>query len=84
MHDEYVAIADSRDGLVVEETDYLELGAGRTGFADISFDDGTRAVRYSFADPSGERLMALFCVGDPTPDDRYRPLAESVEWLPAE
>lgn len=83
MHDEYVAVADARDNLIVEEAAYLELPAGRTGFAEISFDDGTRAIRYSFADPVGERLMALFCVGDPTPDDRYRRLAESVEWLPS-
>ena len=27
---------------------------------------------------------ALFCVGEPTPDDRYRSLAASLEWLPAE
>ncbi len=81
MHDEYVATAGSRDDLSVNETDYLDLAAGRTGFADISFDDGTRAIRYSFADPSGETLLALFCVGDPTPADRYLPLAESLEWL---
>ncbi len=81
MHDEYVAIAGSRDNLVVEESTYLELPAGRTGFAEIAFDDGTEAIRYSFADPTGETLLALFCVGDPTPADRYRSLAESVEWF---
>lgn len=81
MHDEYVTTATSRDNLTVEEADYLDLAAGRTGFADISFADGTQAIRYSFADPSGETLLALFCVGDPTPEDRYRALAESVEWV---
>ena len=80
MHDEYVEIAASRDNLTLGESAYLELPAGRTGFADITFDDGTNAIRYSFADPSGDTLLALFCVGDPTPDDRYRSLAESVEW----
>ena len=84
MHDEYVVSAGSRDNLVVEESTYLELPAGRAGFAEIAFDDGTRAIRYSFADPSGETLLALFCVGDPTPDDRYRSLAESVEWISAD
>ena len=81
MHDEYVSIVDDRDDLLVNETDYLDLPAGRTGFADISFDDGTRAVRYSFGDGHG-RLLALFCVGEPTPDDRYLSLAASLEWLP--
>jgi hypothetical protein len=81
MHDEYLAIAGSRDNLSVGEATYLDLGAGRTGLADITFDDGTRAIRYSFGDPSGTTLLALFCVGDPTPDDRYLSLAESVEWL---
>jgi hypothetical protein len=80
MHDEYVSIADGRDNLSVEETDYLDLPAGRTGFADIAFDDGTRAIRYSFGG-GDDQLMALFCVGDPTPDDRYLSLAESLEWL---
>ena len=83
MHDEYVAIADDRDDLSVEDSDYLDLTAGRTGFAHIAFGDGTQAIRYSFADPSGETLLALFCVGDPTPEDRYLPLAESLEWLTA-
>jgi hypothetical protein len=81
MHDEYVGLATARDDLSVTEADYLDLMAGRTGFADMSFDDGTRAIRYSFASPDGETLLALFCVGDPTPDDRYRSLAETVEWL---
>jgi hypothetical protein len=81
MHDEYVEIAGSRDNLTLVESAYLELPAGRTGFADITFDDGTDAIRYSFADPSGETLLALFCVGDPTPQDRYGSLAESVEWI---
>ncbi len=80
MHDEYVAIAGSRDNLAVNEAAYLDLAAGRTGFADISFDDGTRAIRYSFGRDDGT-LLALFCVGEPTPEDRYLPLAESVEWL---
>lgn len=83
MHDEYVTTADGRDNLSVEAAGYVDLPAGRTGFADIVFDDGTRAVRWSFGHEDG-RLMALFCVGEPTPDDRYRSLAESVEWLPAE
>ena len=82
MHDEYVAAADAREDLRLEESTYLDLAAGRTGFADIAFDDGTRAIRYSFADPTGETLLALFCVGDPTPEDRYRGLAESLAWLP--
>lgn len=80
MHDEYVAIAESRDDLAVEEAAYLELGAGRTGYADISFADGTRAIRYSFGREDGT-LLALFCVGESMPEDRYRSLAESVEWL---
>ena len=84
MHDAYVEIADSRDNLDVVETAYLDLAAGRTGFAEVTFEDGTRAVRYSFADPAGETLLALFCVGDPTPADGYRSLAESVHWLGAE
>lgn len=84
MHDEYVSVAGGRDNLTLEEADYLDLAAGRTGFADITFEDGTRAIRYSFGDPAGETLLALFCVGDPTPDDRYRSLAESVEWLAAD
>lgn len=81
MHDEYVETAAGRDNLSLEDAAYLDLPAGRTGLADITFDDGTRAIRYSFADPSGETLLALFCVGDPTPVDRYLPLAESVEWV---
>ena len=83
MHDEYVSNADGRDSLEVTEAGYLDLPAGHTGFADISFDDGTRAIRYSFGDGHG-RLLALFCVGDPVPDDRYLSLAESLEWLPAD
>ena len=79
MHDEYVAVAETRDNLTVNEADYLDLGAGRTGFVDIGLDDGTRAVRYTFGNGAGS-LLALFCVGDPTPDDRYRPLAESFVW----
>lgn len=82
MHEEYVATADARDDLTVSGAGYLDLPAGRTGFADIGFDDGTRAIRYSFADGEG-RLQALFCVGEPTPADRYRSLAESLVWLPA-
>ena len=82
MHDEYVEVAESRQNLAVEEAAYLDLPAGRTGLADIAFDDGTRAIRYSFADPDGETLLALFCVGDPTPEDRYLELAESLEWTP--
>lgn len=81
MHDEYVGVARARDNLSVAESSYLDLPAGRTGFADISFDDGTRAIRYSFADPGSGTLLALFCVGDPTPADRYRSLAGSVTWL---
>lgn len=65
----------------MEESGYLELAAGRTGVADISFDDGTRAVRYSFGDGEGT-LLALFCLGEPTPEDRYLSLAQTVEWLP--
>ena len=80
MHDEYVRLAGDRDNLSVAESDYLELAAGRTGLADISFDDGTRAVRYSFSDGEGT-LLAHFCVGEPTPEDRYLSLAESLEWL---
>ncbi len=83
MHDEFVESAESRENLRVEEAAYLDLPAGRTGFVDFAFDDGTRATRYSFVDRSGETLLALFCVGDPTPDDRYLSLARSVEWLPA-
>ncbi len=83
MHDEYVESVDSRENLSVEEADYLDLPAGRTGFADIAFDDGTRAIRYSFGG-GDDRLMALFCVGEPMPDDRYLSLAESLEWLPAD
>lgn len=83
MHDEYVAIADDRDNLSLEEVAYLELPSGRSGLADITFADGTRAIRYSFANPSGDTFLALFCVGDPTPVDRYLALAESVEWLRA-
>jgi hypothetical protein len=78
MHDEYVGIADERDNLTLNESAYLELPGGRTGFADIGFDDGTQALRYSFSD--GETYLALFCVADPVPDDRYRPLAESLTW----
>ena len=81
MHDEYVAIADGRDNLNVDDATYLDLPGGRAGFADISFDDGTRAIRYSFGSPDGT-LLALFCVGDPTPGDRYLALAESVTWEP--
>ncbi|MEX1296835.1 MAG: hypothetical protein AB1Z67_11750 [Candidatus Limnocylindrales bacterium] len=81
MHDEYVAVAEGRDDLTVAESSYLELPAGRTGFAEIGFDDGTQAIRYSFSDGEG-RLLALFCVGDPTPEDRYLALAETVEWRP--
>lgn len=83
MHDEYVAIAADRDNLSLEEAAYLELPSGRSGLADITFADGTRAIRYSFADEGSGRLLALFCVGDPTPVDRYLALAESVEWLRA-
>lgn len=83
MHDEYVAIAQSRDNLLVTEAAYLDLAAGRTGLADIAFGDGRQGVRYSFADGEGT-FVALFCVGDPTPDDRYLSLAASLEWLPAD
>jgi hypothetical protein len=83
MHDEYVAIADDRDNLNLEEAAYLELPGGRTGLADITFADGTRAIRYSFASPGEDTFLALFCVGDPTPDDRYRSLAESLVWTPS-
>ena len=82
MHDEYVGIASSRDNLSVEQSAYVDMGPGRTGFADIAFADGTRAVRWSFADPSAEILLALFCVGDPMPEDRFMALAQTLEWLP--
>jgi hypothetical protein len=81
MHDAYVSNATAREDLHVVETAYLELPAGRAGVADIAFGDGTRALRYSFADGERGTLVALFCIGDPTPDDRYRSLAESVTWL---
>jgi hypothetical protein len=83
MHEAYVAVAQGRDDLEVDESAYLALPAGRTGFADLAFADGTRAIRYSFGGDEGV-LMALFCVGDPTPEDRYRSLAESVTWLAAD
>jgi hypothetical protein len=83
MHDEYVAVADGRDNLVVNEATYLDLPAGRAGLADIGFDDGTRAIRYSFGSERG-RLAALFCIGEPTPEDRYLSLAESLAWLTGE
>lgn len=82
MHDEYVESARSRDDLNVEQSAYLDMRPGRTGFADIAFADGTHAVRWSFADPAGERLLALFCVGDPIPEDRFMALAQTLEWLP--
>jgi len=84
MHDEYVEIASSRDDLSVEQSAYLDMRPGRTGFADITFSDGTRAVRWSFADPSGETLLALFCVGDPMPEDRFMALAQTVAWSPGD
>lgn len=84
MHDEYVEIAGRRSDLTVEENAYLDLPAGRTGLAQIGFEDGTEAIRYSFADPRGETMLALFCVGEPTLADRYASLAESVEWLAAD
>ena len=84
MHDEYVEIARGRSDLTVEEISYLDLPAGRTGFALIGFEDGAQAIRYSFADPTGVTMLALFCVGEPTPADRYASLAESVEWLAAD
>jgi hypothetical protein len=83
MHDEYVATAGERSDITVEETSYLDLAAGQTGFAELVFDDGTRAVRYSFRDPARGTLVALFCVGDPVPEDRYLSLAESLTWLAA-
>ncbi len=83
MHDEYVATAGERSDITIEETSYLDLPAGRTGFAELAFDDGTRAIRYSFRDPERGTLIALFCVGDPVPEDRYLSLAESLTWLPA-
>ena len=80
MHEEYVASVEARDDLSLEESTYLDLPAGRAGLADIIFADGTRAIRWSFDSGDG-RLLALFCVGQPTPDDRYLSLAESLEWL---
>jgi hypothetical protein len=80
MHEEYVASVEARDDVSLEESTYLDLPAGRAGLADIIFADGTRAIRWSFGSGDG-RLLALFCVGQPTPDDRYLSLAESLEWL---
>ena len=81
MHDAYVEAADAREGISVVEAAWLELPAGRTGFADLAFEDGTRGIRYSFGDAGDGALVALFCVGDPVPEDRYLPLAGSVTWL---
>ncbi len=82
FHDAYVTNAGENAAIDVNEASYLELNAGRTGFADLSWDDGTRAIRYSFA--LDDHWMGLFCVGDPVPDDRWLSLAESLEWLPSD
>jgi hypothetical protein len=84
MHEAYIENAAAREDIEVAESSDLELPAGRTGFAELSFDDGTQAVRYSFADDDGGALVALFCVGDPTPEDRYLELAASLTWTPPE
>ena len=82
FHDQYLANAADNAAISVDESSYLDLPAGRTGFADLSWDDGTRAIRYSFSD--GDTWLGLFCVGDPVPDDRWLSIAESLAWLPGE
>jgi hypothetical protein len=81
MHVAYLEAAVAREGISVMEAAWPELPAGRIGVADLAFEDGTRGIRYSFGDAGEGALVALFCVGDPVPGDRYLPLAESVTWL---
>ncbi len=82
LHDQYLTNAGENVAISVEESSYLDLAAGRTGFAELSWEDGARAVRYSFA--LDDRWLGLFCVGDPVPYDRWLSLAESLEWLPSD
>ena len=68
FHASYVANAAENAGIKVVEEGYLDTPAGRVGLADLAWDDG--------------RWLSLFCVGDPVPDDRWRSLVDSLEWLP--
>lgn len=81
MHEAYVRNALDNPALQVGPTAYLELPAGRVGVAELAWDDGTRAVRYSFHE--SDRWLALFCVAEEVPEGRWDALARSVTWLPA-
>ncbi len=80
FHTSYVANAEENAAIRVTEVSYVETPAGPAGLADLAWDDGTRAIRYSLANEG--RWLSFFCVGDPVPDDRWQSLVASLEWLP--
>jgi len=60
---------------------YLELPAGQAAHMDVS-DEATHLSIYLLRE--GNTFYRISCAGDEPPEDRWRSIAESFEWLPEE
>jgi hypothetical protein len=78
----HVNRANHTTGSLAVETEFLELPAGHAIVIDTTYRDGRHFRDYLVT--ARDRWVALVCGSTSPPADRWLPIAESLEFLPAE